>query len=561
MSTVNITTISTSSYNRGWSPWSKDQTNAFGYSSTDGCLATAIRFTVPRTTHPCTKIRFSIPIISMIKNEVKFTAFVSLTKADPTKTSVYTETSPGRDPSRVYMSMKDVVFSDSSPVFLDVEIDVRDLSLGGTMYLVLSADGDYPYAARIESGANIKCSLVCGLELSTASVSLPSTILGEVARITIATFDSGLTHTLRYSINGVVGLIAENILTFCDWAPDISLAEFYPSDSSGQCTIICETYADGELAGSTEIKHTLVIPDSLAPKVRLSTSPVNDNPIVDAWGKYLQNYSRIHAVSTCTAQYGATITKCYITIDGVVYEGTDATSDIIREYGRVRVEAVVTDSRGFTTTATDVPVVKYYSPPRVQISACHRCENSDVYSRNGENYYVNATVHYSTLDSDYTATVFTRFRTVDGVFGDKSVMSSGVVGPYTVKGIYGGGQLSQYQSYVVEILITDELHPDGYSVYTTTIPQTKKSFHIKDGGRGVAIGTFAEIDDLFDIGYDTRFQADVEIDSEEPVILFKSKGVLAGAIGSHSVDGVLGDMFIRVYDSTGAYKEYTWSAK
>ena len=63
-----------------------------------------------------------------------------------------------------------------------------------------------------------------------------------------------------------------------------------------------------------------------------------------------------------------------------------------------------------------------------------------------------------------------------------------------------------------------------------------------------------------DVGIDARFQAGVRISGEYPKLQFTVGNTVVGEIGSYSDGPTIGSMYLRVYNSIGGYKEYTWSA-
>ena len=148
-----------------------------------------------------------------------------------------------------------------------------------------------------------------------------------------------------------------------------------------------------------------------------------------------------------------------------------------------------------------------------------------------------------------TFTVESRCKVSGGEYGDPQAASTG-------RPVVSGGDLSPYQIYIVQLMIRDALNETPYFI---TIPNEREIFKIKDGGRSVGIGTIPVEDDLMDVGIDARFQGAVEIGTDgTPAILFTVGGQPVGTIGSKTIKGQFGEMFIRVYSESGDYKEYTW---
>lgn len=209
--------------------------------------------------------------------------------------------------------------------------------------------------------------------ISRASICSVSGTLQMGSEITIKTNrnNSSWTHTVKYNFQGHQAVIAEDVGTSCKWTPDLAtFAGWLPTAASAKCTIVCNTYSGSTLIGTTETTFTLKVPNSVVPKFTSST--VTDAAgYFDEYGGYVQGCSDIRVSAQAEGQYGSTITKITVSLDGVTDSGKK-TSFVLgapSETGNRTISLTATDSRGRSIKGTKSITVLEYGLGEVNISA------------------------------------------------------------------------------------------------------------------------------------------------------------------------------------------------
>lgn len=202
-----------------------------------------------------------------------------------------------------------------------------------------------------------------------STLSASNGTLGTVLPISIDRKSSSFSHTLLYVYGSNSGTIASNVATSYDWTPALSLATSFPSSTSGNCTLIVDTYSGSTKIGSNSIVINLAIPTSLVP----TASSMLLEETVSAVSSYVTNTRFIQTLSKPKATIsgaagvqGSTISSYKIEVVGQnnVITTNGGTLDFFKNSGEVTVRGTVTDSRGRTSAPIDVSVtVLEYSMP------------------------------------------------------------------------------------------------------------------------------------------------------------------------------------------------------
>lgn len=187
-----------------------------------------------------------------------------------------------------------------------------------------------------------------------SSVSVPDTNIGSAAKIAISRASSSFTHTLTYSFSGLTGTIATKTTnTSVSWTVPTSFYAKIPNAKSGTCTITCETFNGSTSVGkkTTTFKATAAessCKPTLNPTV-VDTGTVSISLTGDAQNTLIKGYNNMAVDSGAAARNSATLKSFKISCGGKSI--TTASGKL----GYVTDDTFtfsVTDSRGYTTTAT-----------------------------------------------------------------------------------------------------------------------------------------------------------------------------------------------------------------
>ena len=482
-------------YSASWDGWNAGPNTAgkYGYAgvraNTNIRYAFVYKFTTPSWVGNMTKIEFSYYMQEELGSNR--TVNLSLTTTDPTtSTTLYTAQTLPTDSGRIATAVQTVTASQTLQYTFTV---TGQLSKNKAYYLVISP--------ATSSGSNYATipyynfSATITYEASASAVSANDGDIGSA--ITITMTNDGLSHKLTYSFGGSTGVITSGTTASSySWTPALSMCNLIPSKTSDKCTITCTTSA-----GTTSCEITLYVPASITPMISsTSMSPVNSNSVVNQWGIYLQNYSkvrvRIIGQATCS-----TIASWRIELGAVSFEGTasstsvnvDKTSDILTAAGTYSATVTVTDARGRTATETIKSswTVESYTAPNATNVTVYRCTKDGTRDdQNGTYLYAKANSVYSKVGlnscsmnfqyKERSASDYTYIALTDGV---------GLV--------TGGGEIDVLKNYTARIYVSDRL--TGNYV-TVVISSQTVSFNLKPTEKsGAAFGMYAEDDEVLEL--------------------------------------------------------------
>lgn len=548
---INITDMLTFSRASGWQRVRITADTVFGFTAATGCRAIAYRFVCPDFMGNAKKIRITVPVKFPADRLVTHKFNISVTDTLPTKTTAYNSQTLGEDAGRVGAISTEITGAGNLKELR--EVPVSSLIPGNDYFIILSPNTDTNTTTQTSKDA---CSMFYHPMPSTITIPRAKKLyLGDEITVSINRYSKEVGHRITYEFGSESGVILDGAIDPDEvaWTPPLSLGEAVPDAMAGKCAITCETVFDGEVIGVSALQFSLYMPSAtFTPSASISSvMPVSDNPIVSGWRAFVQGYSKVRIDVAAFGIYGSGISKCEVSIIGVGdYVGTSILSDTISISGTVQINCTVTDTRGQQASASTQIYVYPYARPSLSGIVCHRSDADGRYIKDGLHYYTMAYPKYSSVGGRNTFTVESKCKASGGEYGDPQVASTG-------RPVVGGGDLSPYQTYIVQLMIRDALNETPYFI---TIPNEREIFKIKDGGRSIGIGTIPVEDDLMDVGIDARFQAGVRISGEYPKLQFTVGNTVVGEIGSYSDGPTIGGMFIRVYDASGKYKEYTWSA-
>lgn len=272
-----------------------------------------------------------------------------------------------------------------------------------------------------------------------------------------------------------------------------------PASMSGTARVTVATFAGATQIGDAATSaFTIRVPMGIRPTItegtNVSFSPAQPSAL-SGFSHYVQGYSGVKATFGTTAsafQSEVAIAQTYIRLGSVETTGNPAATGTLSVNGNVEVKVGVKDARGQTATYAKTIAVQAYSPPSVTGVEVYRATSGGAASDAGTYARVRATALYSGCAGDNHLTYFrARVRpATSSSWWSWANLTSGAAA------VIGGGSLSATQSYDVQIQIQDAAGNAAYS--TARIPTADVAFHIRDGGRGIGLGKFAEADNRVD---------------------------------------------------------------
>lgn len=330
----------------------------------------------------------------------------------------------------------------------------------------------------------------------SASLSASNGTLGVKQYINISRDASKLLCTITYKCGSASGTIAtktaESSVTF---TPPLSLASQNVEGESVQITLTVTAYDGSTNIGSSKTTITCAIPDSVAPT--LSMAVADYMGYASTFGKYVQGCSKLSIELTAAGAYGSTIKSYKITADGRTYTKASVITDSLKGSGSLEIISTITDSRGRTATAkTTISVYAYTAPTVTALSV----------ERTNSYLAVTFSAEITPLDNKNTAAYSVRYKKIAET-AYTEVNLSDYSGQYSVADAVYTFPADPEFSYDVEIVAADAF---GTVRRVSGGSSLKKLFSIiTEGLQGFALGKYAELEGVFDVGFVTRFSGGI----------------------------------------------------
>lgn len=273
--------------------------------------------------------------------------------------------------------------------------------------------------------------------------------------------------------------------------------------SSSNWTITVSTYDGSTLIGTNTYTHTWSISNSdvasYAPTLTTEPTCQAYNDVVSALSTdtAVAGYSKINVRAAKTAvslKYSATISSRVVTFGN----GSTASSDSTNHYsskimtaGAISWTYVVTDSRGLTVTRSGTYNVINANAP-VITATVYRGDSGGTAQDGGPYIFVTASATYDSLNNHNSVTLKAN---VNG--GTDVTLTSGTRATLKTDAAEG-------TTYTVNVKATDILQTTqiAISALAADVP-----FNVRVGGKGVGIGTKADEEGYFKVGYKMKLGA------------------------------------------------------
>lgn len=396
-----------------------------------------------------------------------------------------------------------------------VNVYAGDVICEGYHTFTHNSVGDKSFSAYLEAGifyVAVNCSGSGSWALPNipraSQPSLSKTTFELTSPVTIYTnaASSSFKHKLYYSWGEQSWfLIAENVTSSYSWTPNISMAEYIPSATSGTGQIRCDTYSGSTLLGTKYVSYTATVPASVKPTASaIVTEPTNH---IAKYGALVQSKSTLRIQSSGEGVYGSTIKSYTVIADGKRYTGADVTTEPIAAPDAVGIQVLVTDTRERVSEPwEDSFTVLAYIPPTITKLSVHRCDANGTENETGDYAVATFSAAITALRNYNTATYKLRYtplgvenpttQTVelDALTGTYNVTDY-TTAPFAADGNY---------SYQVEIVAEDDFTGNEPAVRSTSVSTAFTLMNWGPSGDCMAIGKVAEKPGTLEVALDTE---------------------------------------------------------
>lgn len=442
----------------------------------------------------------------------------------------------GTAPNGYYVSGNFKVTIDGTVVYSSasrIQLWEGTVVASGTATLTHGADGTRSFSASVEAGiytVAVNCTgsgtwALPSIARASTITSAGAVTLGNVCAVKWTPKHKAFGYKLKFSLGNwsyttpaiVPGTTGE--YTYAGYVIPFDVAKQIPNSRTGSMKVTLYTYTNSgctsQVGTSDDETFTVTVPKTLGPVAAMTLSPVN-SLAAPFNTMYIQGKTKVQAdFSGSAGQYGATIKSIALTVGGVTDSTSPYQSNLLGTSGSVEVKGTVTDTREWPTDIKkNIDVIQYGPPSVIPYSGekkivCARCLEDGTLSTSGTHLRIKAGRKFSKVMSGGVQKNFC-------LLGYRYVASGGALpGSFTtiiektatsdfIDLVVPGITLAVTNSYTVQLYVKDDVGDS--STLTFSIPTETITMHLKKNKRGVGIGKYAETDDLFDVGWDARFQ-------------------------------------------------------
>lgn len=326
------------------------------------------------------------------------------------------------------------------------------------------------------------------------------------SKVTFATSSTDATYEATFTLGSYSGTATSTtkVLTYVipmEWCNAL------PSAITGNCTVTCKVLYGGSVYKTLTCNLSVWVPTSVMPTISSVTLADKINtPVPSSWQLFVQHQSglRVTAID-CAGAYGSTIQSIKLEAGdqsvSMDYDPNDlSVIETVTKGGPVPCVVKVTDSRGRTAPKTAVVTFASYAAPKFTAISSVRCTSSGEEDNDGTYFLSTSTVSYSSCSSMNAVTLSVQYKKTDIlVYNEPQTITPGT-------NVLGGGNIDTEFSYDVLYTLSDEFTTITYTDYVSTATYL---MHFLHGGKGVAFGHKATLEDYVDCAFKALFRDDV----------------------------------------------------
>ena len=340
----------------------------------------------------------------------------------------------------------------------------------------------------------------------TSELKVPKGVLGERQTITVVTKSTSFTHTVKASCGKTsdsVTICTKSKNTVLSFTPPLRWAEYNTTGTTVSANITITTYNGDTAIESNTYTMVCTIPSSVKPTCSITLSDTD----IELYGGYLKGISWLRIQVDATPAYESPIESYTITANGTTYSQSTVVTDRIEKAGQQTITASVKDKRGRIGTASVAINVLDYSFPAIKAISVHRCDEDGTLNDQGDWVQVAFDAAVTDLvgkDSHGNECWYTLDVKKSS---DKEYVYPSIVDMTEFNNVFtvnGGTRIfpaDSGSSYDIRLQVFDKFGSDSK---LTSVSTAYTVMHWKANGRGMGIGKVSELDNVFDIGMQTR---------------------------------------------------------
>ena len=326
------------------------------------------------------------------------------------------------------------------------------------------------------------------------------------SRVVFTTSGTDATYGATFTLGSYSGTATSTTKTL-EYAIPIAWCNALPNAATGQANVTCQVKYGGVVYSSFGVKLTVSVPASVVPTVTsITLSDKTDTPVPSSWNMFIQHKSgvRVTAITTAGA-YSSTISKIKLQVGTQsISQNYSASSlpqiDVITQSGSLTCTVTVTDSRGRTASKTATVTFVPYAAPKFTNCVSERCLANGEIDNDGTYFKSTTAVSFSTCNGNNTITLTVKYKKTDAVvYGSEAEITPGV-------NTCGNNDLDTEFSYDVMYSVTDQFCTVTFTDYISTAIYL---MHFLHGGKGVAFGQKATMENYLDCAFKALFRDDV----------------------------------------------------
>ena len=221
-------------------------------------------------------------------------------------------------------------------------------------------------------------------------------------------------------------------------------------------------------------------------------------------GTFVQNFSKAVVTVTASAKYSATISGYSTSLSNKSYAGASFTSDTITGSGTLPLVSTATDSRGYSNSATTNLTVYAYTTPTLTSVSLFRCNSSGTAQDSGTNIKIIATRGYASVNNINRAILRYRFKeSTSSTWGSWITLIDRTSTSTNTYNAVISGTFDVTKAYSFQLSVLDDLGNEV--VQNIDVPTEVVTLHLKEGGNGLGLGTYASNDNAITFGFKSRY--------------------------------------------------------
>ena len=278
------------------------------------------------------------------------------------------------------------------------------------------------------------------------------------------------------------------------------------NSTAGSCILSVQVLFGSQVYQSRDTAVRATVPDDCVPVINSISIADTKGRVPAAWGMFVEHNSNIAiTAANITKSYGADIVSVNMELNDRTYYGTPSAlpqSYMLEDYGIMDVTVKIRDTRGRTAEKTAKVTVVEYNPPTIQVDSM-RCGQDGTLENEGTYFLATTDSTYSTCNGKNKATLQMQYKlSSQGAY--TSAVKELPIGEATT---VCGGDLNTEFSYDVRYVLKDTFNTVTVIDFVSTAVY---AMHFLHGGRGVAFGSKATVENAVDFTFDAIFRHGVK---------------------------------------------------